>query len=97
MLACESALGDYQAGLLDDTELRRALERAGIAHTETGAWFLDIESRQWRPYLPVPPDLSFDARTVRRWLLGLRQLMTPAVTSTEVEVTRRRDGVAPAR
>ena len=77
VLACESALADYQAGLLDDAELRRTLERAGIAHTDTGSWLLDIESRHWRRYLPVPPDRSFDARTVRRWRAGLRQLVAP--------------------
>jgi hypothetical protein len=76
VLMCETALADYQAGLLDDTELRRTLERAGVVHTDAGSWFLDIESRHWRRYLPVPPDLSFDARTVRRWRAGLRQLMT---------------------
>jgi hypothetical protein len=78
VIACESALADYQAGLLDDTELRRKLERAGVVHTDAGSWFLDIESGHWRRYVPVPPDLSFDARTVRRWRAGLRQLMAPA-------------------
>jgi len=76
VLVCETALADYQAGLLDDAELRRTLERAGMVHTDAGSWFLDIESRHWRRYRPVPPELSFDARTVRRWRAGLRQLMT---------------------
>jgi hypothetical protein len=78
VLVCEAALADYQAGLLDDAELRRTLERAGTVQTDAGAWFLDIESGSWQRYLPVPADLPFDARTVRRWRAGLRQLTRPA-------------------
>lgn len=74
VLACESALAEYQAGLLGDGELRLVLERVGVAVADTGTWLLDIQSGRWRRYRPVPAGHAFDARTLRRWRAGLRQL-----------------------
>jgi hypothetical protein len=76
-LACESALAEYQAGLLGDSELRLVLERDGIAMADSGTWLLDVESGRWRRYEPVPADRQFDEGTLRRWRAGLRQLRSP--------------------
>lgn len=76
VLACRSALADYQAGLLDESELRRELGRAGIVFDERGAWLLDIDRGRWHQYQPVPTDRVLDGDTVRRWRAGLGALLS---------------------
>ena len=45
---CRRALNDYQAGLTDDVELRRALGRAGLAVERDRVWLLDLSTgRRW--------------------------------------------------
>jgi hypothetical protein len=48
--ACRQALADYQAGLLDDDEVRRVLYEAGLVHREGEAWLLDLHAGQWWRY-----------------------------------------------
>ena len=76
VLACQSALADYQAGLLDESELRRALGQAGIVFGESGVWLLDIVRGRWHQYQPVPTDRVLDGDTVRRWRAGLGALLS---------------------
>ena len=44
---CRQALGDYQAGLTDDVELRQALCRAGIAIEPDHVWLFDLSLGRW--------------------------------------------------
>lgn len=48
--ACRRGLVDYQAGLLDDAELRQVLVHAGLVHRGDEAWLLDLEAGRWRKY-----------------------------------------------
>ena len=49
--ACRQALGDYQAGLLDDAQLRHGLFRAGVvARPGDELWLLDLHGAQWWRY-----------------------------------------------
>jgi hypothetical protein len=48
--ACRQGLTDYQAGLLDEDELRQVLVHAGVVHGSSGAWLLDLEGGRWRQY-----------------------------------------------
>jgi hypothetical protein len=83
--ACQQALVDYQSGLLDEDQLRRALYHGGIVLGDREAWLLDLAGGGWRrydgigthPYPPAPDDgdVGFDAATLRRWQAGLRDLM----------------------
>ena len=90
---CQQALVDYQTGLLDEEQLRRALYRAGIVLGDGEAWLLDVAGGVWRHYdgisteristLPSERDVTpraFDAATLRRWQRGLRGLQAAAPT-----------------
>jgi hypothetical protein len=92
--ACHQALVDYQTGLLDEEQLRRALFSGGILLGDSEAWLLDVATGGWSRYdgiatepLPAPPadDLLsprlFDAATLRRWQEGLRGLLPEAEAS----------------
>ena len=48
--ACRRGLADYQAGLLNDAELRQVLVHAGLVHRGGEAWLLDLEAGRWRTY-----------------------------------------------
>ena len=48
--SCRQALGDYQAGLLDDAQLRQALFRAGVVPRPEELWLLDLQGAQWWRY-----------------------------------------------
>ena len=48
--SCRQALGDYQAGLLDDDQLRHELFRAGVVAREEELWLLDLQGAQWWRY-----------------------------------------------
>jgi hypothetical protein len=89
--ACRQALVDYQAGLLNDEQLRRALFQAGMVLGDNEAWLLDVAGGAWQRYDGVgterwtdPTDgdagRAFDAATLRRWQEGLRAL-SPATDS----------------
>lgn len=84
---CLQALVDYQTGLLDEDQLRRALYRDGLVLGDSEAWLLDVAGGTWRCYdgistapLPVHPGDggvthgAFDAATLQRWQRGLRGL-----------------------
>jgi hypothetical protein len=86
--ACHQALVDYQTGLLDEEQLRRALFHDGIILGDSEAWLLDIAAGGWSRYdgigterFPLDSDeggitpRSFDAATLRRWQEGLRGLL----------------------
>jgi len=85
--ACRQDLVDYQTGLLDEQQLRRALYRDGLILGNEEAWLLDVADGSWRRYdgisteaVTVQPDdgrspaRTFDAATLRRWQRGLRGL-----------------------
>ena len=74
VVACQMALADYQAGLLDGDELRQALERSTVVIDGDGVWCLDIARGTWSQHAPVPSDAVFDGRTIRRWQAALRDL-----------------------
>ena len=76
VVACQVALADYQAGLLDGEELRRVLERSTVVVDADGTWCLDIASGTWSPHAPVPSDAVFDGRTIRRWQAALRDVLS---------------------
>jgi hypothetical protein len=82
VLACDSALLDYQAGLLDDGQLRRILFHSGIVLDDGGAWLLDVERGAWCRYDGIAAgdhaDRPLDGATIRRWRAGLRRLATDA-------------------
>ena len=48
--ACRQAIGDYQAGLLDDDQLRHELFRAGVVTLEDELWLRDLHGAQWWRY-----------------------------------------------
>jgi hypothetical protein len=86
--ACQQALVDYQSGLLDEEQLRRALYRDGIVLGDGEAWLLDVAGGGWTRYdgigterFPMDSDeggftpRAFDAATLRRWQEGLRGLL----------------------
>ena len=75
VVACQVALADYQAGLLDGDELRHVLERATVVVDDDGTWTLDITRGTWSHHAPVPSDAVFDGRTIRRWQGALRDLL----------------------
>ena len=94
MAASQQALVDYQTGLLDEEQLRRALYGAGIVLGDTEAWLLDVASGTWRRYdgisterIPARPgdhdvtQRAFDAATLRRWQQGLRGLQAAEPTA----------------
>ena len=76
VVACQVALADYQAGLLDGDELRDVLERATVVVDADGTWTLDIARGTWEHHAPVPTDAVFDGRTIRRWQAALRDLLS---------------------
>jgi hypothetical protein len=45
---CDEAICSYQAGLLDDDELRRELFRAGMVIHDDEAWLLDLVAGRWQ-------------------------------------------------
>jgi hypothetical protein len=47
---CDEAICAYQAGLLDDEELRRALFRAGTVVDGDEAWLLDLAGARWQQW-----------------------------------------------
>jgi hypothetical protein len=47
---CDEAICAYQAGLLDDEELRRELFRAGTVIHDDEAWLLDLVRVCWRQW-----------------------------------------------
>jgi hypothetical protein len=47
---CDEAICAYQAGLLDDEELRRALVRAGTVVEGDEAWLLDLSGARWQQW-----------------------------------------------
>ena len=56
---CDEAICAYQAGLLDDEELRRALFRAGTVVDGDEAWLLDLTGARWQQwdgvrFQPIP-------------------------------------------
>src|SRR4051812_11951767 len=82
--ACRQALVDYQSGLFDEEQLRRALFRDGLVLGDCEAWFLDVAAGAWHRYdgittdaLPALPGdgsatrRAFDTDTLRRWQRGL--------------------------
>ena len=86
--ACQQALVDYQTGLLDEEQLRRALYREGIVLGDGEAWLLDVAGGGWSRYDGIGTELlgadpvggagaqrTFDAATLRRWQEGLRGLL----------------------
>ena len=88
---CRQALVDYQSGLLDEEQLRRALYRSGLVLGDSEAWLLDVAAGTWRRYdgvsaerIPDDPDDgsaahgTFDAATLRRWQQGLEGLEAAA-------------------
>jgi hypothetical protein len=48
--ACDEAICAYQAGLLDDDELRRGLFRAGTVIHDDAAWLLDLARACWHQW-----------------------------------------------
>jgi hypothetical protein len=48
--AYRGALADYQAGVIDDTELRRSLFRTGLVVHLNEAWLLDPFAQCWWRY-----------------------------------------------
>ena len=88
MAACRQALVDYQAGLLNEEQLRRALFQAGMVLGDDEAWLLDVDGGAWSHYDGIGTervavdasdgrgvDREFDAATLRRWQEGLRSLL----------------------
>ena len=86
--ACQHALVDYQTGLLDEEQLRHALYRDGIVLGDGEAWLLDVASGRWSRYDGIGTEqvsrfaaeresarTAFDAATLRRWHVGLRELL----------------------
>ena len=47
---CRGTLADYQAGVLDDDEVRRALFHAGLVVWHDEAWLLDLQVGRWFRY-----------------------------------------------
>jgi hypothetical protein len=47
---CDEAICAYQAGLLDDEELRRELFRAGTVIHDDEAWLLDLARVRWQQW-----------------------------------------------
>ena len=93
LAGCQQALVDYQTGLLDEEQLRRALYLAGIVLGDSEAWLLDVASGAWRRYdgisteqISAPPgehdatQRAFDAATLGRWQRGLQELQAAAPT-----------------
>jgi hypothetical protein len=81
--ACLQALVDYQMGLLDEEQLRRALDRDGVVLAGDGAWRLDLPSGTWRRDDGTSACAAtplFDAATLGRWQRGLRALQTSPLT-----------------
>jgi hypothetical protein len=91
--ACQQALVDYQTGLLDEDQLRRALYVDGVVLGQGEAWLLDVAAGRWQRYdgigteaLPMdgepraPSPRAFDAATLRRWQEGLRALLRAGET-----------------
>ena len=56
--ACQQALADYGAGLLDEDEVREALVAAGLVHRPGEAWVLDLAGDRWCRYDGVGLDVS---------------------------------------
>ena len=48
--ACRHALADYRSGIIDATELRRALFRWGLVQWPDAAWLLDLQTGTWWRY-----------------------------------------------
>ena len=48
--ACQQALADYGAGLLDEDEVREALVSAGLVQLPGEAWVLDLAGSRWCRY-----------------------------------------------
>jgi hypothetical protein len=89
--ACRQSLVDYQSGLLDEEQLRRALYRDGLLLGSGEAWLLDVAGGTWRRYDGISteritghslgdavPPRAFDAATLRRWQQGLDGLQAAA-------------------
>jgi len=85
--ACHQALVDYQTGLLDEDQLRRALYRDGLLLGNGEAWLLDVAGGTWRRYDGVGIERitshgregaasprAFDTDTLSRWQRGLQGL-----------------------
>ena len=92
--ACQQALVDYQVGLLDEEQLRRALHRDGIVLGDGETWLLDVAGGGWTRYDGIATErLRLDAvggssslpvldvATLRRWQEGLRELLPAHGTS----------------
>jgi hypothetical protein len=47
---CRRSLAEYQAGVVDDDELRRALFHSGLVVPDDEAWLLDLSAGQWFRY-----------------------------------------------
>jgi hypothetical protein len=85
--ACQQALVDYQTGLLDEEQLRRALHREGVVLGDGETWLLDVAGGAWSRYDGIGTERlgadpvgggthrTFDAASLRRWQEGLRGLL----------------------
>ena len=82
--ACRQGLTDYQAGLLDEAELRQVLVHAGVVHRDGEAWLLDLEGGRWRQYdgLALEPDhapvTAVGVQRMRQVIDELRRQLTDA-------------------
>lgn len=63
LAACRQGLADYQAGLLDEAELRQVLVHAGLVHRADDAWLLDLDHGCWRRYDGVAIESSSPSLT----------------------------------
>ncbi len=60
---CRVALSEYQSGLVDEAELRRALKHHGMVEDDDAVWLLDLSAGRWCRYDglsvdPVPSPLD---------------------------------------
>jgi hypothetical protein len=74
--ASQQALAEYQAGLLDGDELRHVLDRVAVVVDGDRVWRLDVDRGRWSQLECIPDDTVLDARTIRRWQAGLRDLLS---------------------
>ncbi len=82
--ACRTALADYEAGLLTDTELRHCLYRAGLVFGADEAWLLDLERGSWQRYDGVSltePTFRVRSAQLERWRETLDRVRAEANVS----------------
>jgi hypothetical protein len=87
-VTCEHALVDYEAGLLDDEELRQVLARTGVVVDDGAHWLLDVERGEWLRYAPVAPERLLDAGAVGEWRARLLALLDDLRHGTGAHRTR---------